>query len=67
MSYAETMLEYVYDQYCLSYNMEETLDFLEEEMDFTREEIKDMIQYNIDYNKEQFINDYNSLVEGFKS
>ena len=67
MSYAETMLEYVYDQYCLSYNMEETLDFLEDEMDFTREEIKDMIQYNIDYNKEQFINDYNSLVEGFKS
>jgi len=44
MSYTETMLEYVYDQYCLSCNMEDTLDFLEDEIDFTREEIKDMIQ-----------------------
>ena len=66
MGYTETMLEYVYDQYCLSCNMEDTLDFLEDEIDFTREEIKDMIQYTIDYNKEQFINYYNSLVEGFK-
>jgi len=67
MSYTETMLEYVYDQYSLSYNMEDTLDFLEDEIDFTREEIKDMIQYTIDYNKEQFIKDYKSLVEQFKS
>lgn len=67
MSYTETMLEYVYDQYCFSCNMEDTLDFLENEIDFTREEIKDMIQYTIDYNKEQFINYYDSLVEGFKS
>ena len=67
MSYTETITEYVYDQYCLSYNMEETLDFLEDEIDFTREEIKDMIQYTIGYNKEQFIKYYNSLVEGFKS
>ena len=67
MSYTETMLEYVYDQYCLSCNMEDTLDFLEDEIDFTREEIKDMIQYTIGYNKEQFIKYYNSLVEGFKS
>jgi len=28
MSYTETMMEYVYDQYCLSYNMEDALDFL---------------------------------------
>lgn len=67
MSYTETMLEYVYDQYCLSYNMEDALDFIEDEIDFTREEIKDMIQHTIDYNKEQFIKDYNSIVEGFKS
>jgi len=67
MSYTETMLEYVYDQYCLSYNMEDALDFIEDEIDFTREEIKDMIQYTIDYNKEQFIKDYKSLVEEFKS
>ena len=67
MSYAKTMLEYVYDQYCLSYNMEETLDFIEDEIDFTREEIKDMIQYKIDYNKKQFIKDYNLLLEGFNS
>jgi len=67
MSYTETMMEYVYDQYCLSYNMEDALDFIEDEIDFTREEIKDMIQYTIDYNKEQFIKDYKSLVEEFKS
>ena len=67
MSYTETMLEYVYDQYCLSFNMEDALDFIEDEIDFTREEIKDMIQYTIDYNKEQFIKDYKSLVEEFKS
>ena len=67
MSYTETMLEYVYDQYCHSYNMEEALDFIEDEIDFTREEIKDMIKYTIDYNKEQFIKDYKSLVEEFKS
>jgi len=67
MSYTETMLEYVYDQYCLSYNMEDTLDFIEDEIDFTREEIKDMIQHTIDFNKEQFIKDYKSLVEQFKS
>jgi hypothetical protein len=67
MSYTETILEYVYDQYCLFYNMEDTLDFIEDELDFSREEIKDMIQYTIDYNKDQFINEYISLVEGFKS
>ena len=26
-----------------------------------------MIHYSIDYNKEQFIKDYKSFVEGFKS
>ena len=67
MGYTETMLEYVYDQYCLSYNMEETLDFIEDDIDFTREEIKDMIQHTIDINKEQFIKYYISLVERFKS
>jgi len=67
MSYTETMLEYVLYQYCLSYNMDDALDFIEDEIDFTREEIKDMIQYTIDYNKEQFIKEYKSLVEGFQS
>ena len=67
MSYTETMMEYVYDQYCISYNMEDTLDFLEDEIDLKREEIKEMIQNTIDYNREQFIKDYNSLVERFKS
>ena len=32
MSYTETMMEYIYDQYCLIYNMEETLDFIEDKM-----------------------------------
>jgi hypothetical protein len=36
--------------------MEDTLDFIEDEIDFTREEIKEMIQHTINYNKEQFIN-----------
>lgn len=68
MSHTETMMEYLYDQYCsLSYNMENTLDFIEDETDLTREEIKDKIQYTIDSKKEQFIKDYNSLVEEFKS
>jgi hypothetical protein len=47
--------------------MEDALDFIEDEIDYTREEIKDMLQYTIDYNKEQFIKDYKSLVEEFKS
>lgn len=67
MSYTKTMLEYVYDQYCISYHLEDTLDFLEHEIDFSRSEIKDMIQHTIDYNKEQFIKDYKSLVDQFKS
>ena len=67
MSYTETMLEYVYDQYCLSYNMEDTLDFIEDDIDFSREKIKEMIQHTIDYNKKHFINYYNSVVEEFKS
>jgi len=67
MSYTETLLEYVYEQYCLSYNVENTLDFLEDELNYTRDEIKDMIQHNIDFNKGQFIKYYISLVEGFKS
>ena len=66
MSYTETMMEYVYDQYCISYNMESTLD-IEDEIDFSREEIKDMIQHTINYNKEQFIKNYKSLIEQFKS
>ena len=67
MSYTEQILKYVYDQYCLSYNMEDTLDIIEDEIDFTREEIQNMIQHVIDYNKEQFIKDYKLLVEKFKS
>jgi len=43
--------------------MEDALDFIEDEIDFTREEIKDMIQHTIDYNKEQFIKDYKSLLQ----
>lgn len=68
MSYTETILEYVYDQYCLiSYNMEDTLDFIEDDIDFTREEIRDMIQHAINFNKEQFIRDYKSLIQQFRS
>ena len=47
--------------------MDNTLDFLEDEINFTRDEIKEMIQYTIDYNKNQFIKDYNSLVTEFET
>lgn len=67
MSYTETMMEYVYEQYCLHDNMKCALDYLEDEIDFSREEIKDMIEYTIDYNQKQFIKDYESLVQEFKS
>jgi hypothetical protein len=51
MSYTETIMEYVYDQYSTihNYDMESALDWLEDEMDFTREDIKEMIEYNIEY------------------
>ena len=32
MSYTETMMEYIYDQYCFIYNMEETLYFIEDKI-----------------------------------
>lgn len=68
MSYTETMLEYVFDEYCRYYNIKDALDFLEGEVtEFTREEIKDMIHQTVDYKKEEFIKYYKSLVEGFKS
>lgn len=61
------VMSYVYKQYCIcSYDMENALDFLEDEIDFTREEIKDMIQYTIDENHKKFIKYYNSLVDKFK-
>ncbi len=51
MSYTETIMEYVYDQYSNihEYNMESALNWLEDELDFTREDIKEMIEYNIEY------------------
>tara|TARA_B100001778_G_scaffold324791_1_gene319547 strand:- start:174 stop:329 length:156 start_codon:yes stop_codon:yes gene_type:complete len=48
MSYTETILEYVYEQYCLFDDLEEALDALEDQMDFSREEIKEMIEYCIE-------------------
>ncbi len=48
MSYTETMINYVLEQYNLIGDMEETLDFLEDEINFTREEIKEMIEAGID-------------------
>jgi hypothetical protein len=51
MSYTETIMEYVYDQYSNihEYDMESALNWLEDELDFTREDIKEMIEYNIEY------------------
>ena len=67
MSYTESILSYVYDQYCLSYNIEDTIDYIEDELDFTREQIKEMIQYNIQEHQERFIKYYESLVKKFDS
>tara|TARA_R100000742_G_C4207700_1_gene34947 strand:- start:192 stop:362 length:171 start_codon:yes stop_codon:yes gene_type:complete len=54
MSYTETIMEYVYDQYSNihEYDMESALDWLEDEMDFTREDIREMIECNIEYGRE---------------
>lgn len=51
MSYTETIMEYVYDQYSNihKYDMESALNWLEDELDFTREDIKEMIEYNSEY------------------
>ena len=51
MSYTETIMEYVYDQYSNihEYDMESVLDWLEDEMDFTREDIREMIECNSEY------------------
>jgi len=54
MSYTETIMEYVYDQYSNihEHDMESALDWLEDEMDFTREDIREMIECNIEYGRE---------------
>jgi len=51
MSYTETMMEYVYDQYFLFDSLDGALDFLEEQIDLSREEIKEMIEYCINLKK----------------
>lgn len=48
MSYTEMMISYVYEQYLLIGNMEDALDYIEDQIDFTREEIKEMIEINIE-------------------
>lgn len=67
MSYVETIIGYVYEQYCYSYNMEESLNYLEDQIDLSRDEIKKIIEESITKNKNQFEYYYNSLVERFKS
>tara|TARA_B100001093_G_C26642906_1_gene934021 strand:- start:189 stop:341 length:153 start_codon:yes stop_codon:yes gene_type:complete len=47
MSYVETMINYVCDQYRLFGDIGETLDFLEDEIDFTRKEIIEIIEAGI--------------------
>ena len=55
MSYTETMINYVLEQYNLIGDMEETLDFLEDEINFTREEIKEMIEAGIDQERKNWL------------
>jgi len=66
MSYVETIIGYVYERYCYSYNMEESLNYLEDQIDLSRDEIKKIIEESITKNKNQFEYYYNSLVERFK-
>jgi len=58
MSYTETIMEYVYDQYSNihEHDMESALDWLEDEMDFTREDIREMIECNSEYKLNTNIN-----------
>lgn len=45
MIYVETMMEYVYDEYCINYSMDDALVFFIYEIDFKREEIKGSLNY----------------------
>lgn len=47
MSYTEIMINYVLEKFNLIGDMEETLDYLEDEINFTREEIREMIKAGI--------------------
>ena len=49
------MINYVLEQYNLIGDMEETLDFLEDEINFTREEIKEMIEAGIDQERKNWL------------
>jgi hypothetical protein len=51
MSYVETMIFYVYSVYQDYGDMEEALDQLEDEIDFNREDIKEMILVGIEENE----------------
>lgn len=52
MSYVETMMFYVYSVYCdYDGSMEEALDHLESEINFSREDLREMILVGIEDNK----------------
>ena len=45
--FTEIMINYVLEKFNLIGDMEETLDYLEDEINFTREEIREMIKAGI--------------------
>ena len=51
MSYTETLINYVYEQYSLSDSMEDALNYLEDKINFSREEIREMIELTNQINK----------------
>ncbi|MDB4590663.1 hypothetical protein OAB46_00470 [bacterium] len=56
MSYTETLINYVYEQYSLSDSMEDALNYLEDKINFSREEIREMIESTINKSNKYNLN-----------
>ena len=66
MRYTETVMDWVYDQYRLTYSVEETVGFIEDESDLTREEIIEMIEYGRQKSFDDFKRYFDSIVNEFR-
>ena len=56
MSYTETLINYVYEQYSLSDSMEDALNYLEDKINFSREEIRELIESTINKSNKYNLN-----------
>jgi len=66
MSYTETMMEWAYNQYRLTHSVEETVDRIEDDVDLTREEIIEMIEYGIQNRFDDYKIYFNSMIDAFR-